>query len=125
MRQYGLFTAREYGPPPRALTFAVTELLVTPVGPVPSSGSLARTSHASATLRPVLVPPCTVSPFSSRAFTEKSTPCQFSVWSPKFLYDCASSSTGPTATRLYRPLIVWPPPPGRRGSLGAWMPNGV
>ena len=40
---------------------------------------------------------------------------------------CASSSTCPTlaGTRSYRPLIVWPPPPGSRGSTGAAMLNGV
>src|SRR5678815_1225671 len=112
MRQYGLFVESEYAPPPRAVTFAVTELFVANpvgpgIGPVPSSGNLARTAQPSASLRPVLVPPCTVNPFCSRAITEKSMPCQFSVCSPKFLYDCASSSTSPTfaGTRLYKPLI--------------------
>src|SRR5437867_13286106 len=102
MRQYGLFTPSANGPPPSALTFAVTELLVIPVGPAPTSGKTARTAQPSATLRPVLVPVCSMSPFRNRAFRETSTPCQFSVCSPKLLDACASSSTNPTlvGTRL-------------------------
>ena len=30
-----------------------------------------------------------------------------------------------SGTRLYRPLIIWPPPPGSRASTGAVMLNGV
>ena len=39
----------------------------------------------------------------------------------KLFEDCASSSTAPTlpGTRLYRPLMTWPPPPGSRESNGA------
>ena len=65
-------------------------------------------AHASESRRPVLVPPCTVSPFRSRATTLTSTPCQFSVCSPKLL-DAARARRparpcpGP---RLYRPPIV-------------------
>src|SRR2546425_574303 len=108
MRQYGLITERANGPPPRALTFAVTELFVPiPLSGAPTSGRAARTPHPSANRRPVLVPPCTDNPLRSRAFTEMSTPCQFSDCSPNLLEACASSSTCPTfvGTRLYSPLI--------------------
>ena len=40
------------------------------------SGRTVATSHASATRRPVLVPPCSVRPPVSRALTFTSTPCQ-------------------------------------------------
>src|SRR5262245_21572164 len=43
------------------------------------SGTNARTSQASVSRRPVLVPPCTVSPYLRRAFTVTSTPCQLLV----------------------------------------------
>ena len=61
MRQYGFVTERL----PAAVvtwTFAVTDWFGVPVGPVPSSGNFARTSQPSASLRPVLVPPCTRQP---------------------------------------------------------------
>ena len=122
MRQYGFVTDIALPAVEPAM-----ELFASPVAPAPSSGKAARTAQLSGSRRPVLVPPCTVSPFRSRATTLTSTPCQFSICFPKLLADCASSSTCPTLVgmRLYRPLIVWPPPPGSRGSTGATMLNGV
>src|SRR5438105_12966935 len=95
MRQYGLLTdsALPLVEPP-------VELFAPPLGPAPSSGIIARTAQLSWSLRPVLVPPCTVSPFRSRATTLRSTPCQFSICFPKLFADCASSSTCPTLFRL-------------------------
>ena len=40
-------------------------------------------SQSSLTRRPVLVPPCTVSPFAIRATTLTSKPCQYSICFPK------------------------------------------
>src|SRR6478736_5680216 len=78
------------------------ELFDPPVAPAPSSGSAARSAHASWRRRPVLVPPCTVIPLRSRATTFTSTPCQFSICFARMFADCASSLTWPTlvGTRL-------------------------
>ena len=67
MRQYG-----STGEPP-----AIDVVL--PRDPWPCSGITAFSAHESESRRPVLVPPCTVRPFRSRALTPTSTPCQFSV----------------------------------------------
>src|SRR6185295_3683631 len=71
-------TSRQYGftGEPAALVIEFVE----PRVPWPCSGRTARSAHESASLRPVLVPPCTVSPLRRRAFTPTSTPCQFSIW---------------------------------------------
>ena len=61
--------------------FEVIEL-VAPRVPWPCSGTAALNAHESANLRPVLVPPCTVRPLRSRAFTLMSTPCQYCVCCP-------------------------------------------
>src|ERR1700680_444221 len=83
--RYGV-TTRQYGFVTDEL-IVVTMLagmeLVAPLAPDPSSGIVARTAQLSARLRPLLVPPCTVSPFRSRAETPTSTPCQFSVWATR------------------------------------------
>ena len=68
-------TTRQYGfvkllTSPPAGTMAVLDV---------RSGTSARTSQASVSRRPVLVPPCTVSPFRKRALTPISTPCQLLV----------------------------------------------
>src|SRR2546429_9421719 len=55
------------------------ELFDSPLEPAPSSGKAARSAQASWRRRPVLVPPCIVSPFRSRATRFTSTPCQFSI----------------------------------------------
>src|ERR1700704_1161152 len=52
---------------------------LTPLGPVPCSGTFAFRSQLSESRRPLLVPPCSVSPLRSRATRLTSTPCQFSV----------------------------------------------
>ena len=41
------------------------------------------TSQLSVVVRPVLMPPCSRMPFCSRALALKSTPFQYSLWSPK------------------------------------------
>ena len=66
-RQYG-FVKLLRSPP--AGTMAVLDVL---------SGTNARTAQASVSRRPVLVPPCTVSPFRMRALTPTSTPCQLLI----------------------------------------------
>src|SRR6267154_1393969 len=103
------------------------ELFDNPVAPEPSSGRAARSAQASWSLRPVLVPPCTVMPLRSRATTFTSTPCQFSICLARTFADCASSLTWPTllGTRLYSPLTTWPLASPSRGSTGATMLNGV
>src|SRR4029077_15309871 len=70
-RQYG-FVALVKSPP--AGTMAVLGV---------ASGTNPRTSQASVSRRPVLVPPCTVSPYRKRALTLTSTPCQFMLSCPK------------------------------------------
>ncbi len=84
-------TTRQYG--------FVTDVRSPPAGTMAvlgvTSGTSARTSQASESRRPVLVPPCTVSPFFKRALTLTSTPCQFMVSCP---------TTDPSSWRL----LTWP-----------------
>src|SRR5436309_64572 len=55
MRQNGFLTERANGPPPRALTFAVTEVFASnPVSLEPSSGSWSRTAQPAASQLPEL-----------------------------------------------------------------------
>src|SRR6266850_3152776 len=101
-------TTRQYGfcsPPSRAEDVVVVTRVVwvaTTFGQEYVSGRTARMAQLSCSLRPVLVPPCTVSPFRSRALTPTSTPCQFSICLPKLLASCASCCSCPTlpGTRL-------------------------
>src|SRR5262245_17888316 len=114
--QYG-FVKLERSPP--AGTMAVLDV---------RSGTTARTSQASVSRRPVLVPPCTVSPNPRRALTVTSTPCQLLLISCP-VTDASSWRllTWPTVFgfKSERPLTVYPPPPGNRGSSGAAMPYEV
>ena len=50
-----------------------------------SSCGESTTKHLFVVCRPVLVPPCTVMPFRSRATMLTSTPCQFSICVVKLL----------------------------------------
>src|SRR5258706_13858374 len=81
------------------------ELFDSPLAPDPSSGKAARSAQASWSLRPVLVPPCTVIPLRSRATRLTSTPSQFSICLTRTFPDCARSWPWPRlpATRLYSP----------------------
>jgi len=73
------------------------------------SGISALTAQESVRRRPVLVPPCTVSPFLMRALTPKSKPCQLLTMSaPATLDSSWRLRTWPTlfGFRSKRPLIV-------------------
>src|SRR5262245_18537878 len=104
---------------PPAGTMAVLDVL---------SGMSALTPQESVSLRPVLVPPCTVSPFLMRALTPKSKPCQLLVmFAPATLESSWRLRTWPTLLgfKSKSPETVCPPPPGSLGSSGAAMLNGV
>ena len=104
---------------PPAGTMAVLDVL---------SGTNARTPQESVSRRPVLVPPCTVSPFFMRALIPMSTPCQLLTMSgPTADESSWRLRTWPTlfGFKSKRPLTTCPPPPGSRASSGAVMLNGV
>ena len=85
-------TTRQYGPVGEtALMAGAIPWRVRPgLATTPSSGNFARIVQLSVSRRPVLMPPCTVSPFRNRALEPTSTPCQFSICFAKLLACCAS-----------------------------------
>src|SRR6185436_18097173 len=92
------------------------------VANAPFSGTALRMSHQSFSTLPVLVPPEKVTPFTLRTLKVMSTPLKTRRSSPMSLVDLSTrlcTRVNASAVLLYSGPSRWPPPFGRRASVGA------
>ena len=92
-----------------------------------SPGAALATSQSSVTVRPVLNPPWTTKLPCGRAVTLTSTPFQCSVCFAEIVRSVTKLSWGRNQLVGWRSnaVCVYPPPPGRRESVGALNVNFV